>query len=296
MTVCSNALSATFDRGHSSPAERPGARHRRNALSDGSTLLKRGRGSVQIPTEPKNIQMCSSDPKTSGPVINRMAALAQLSADDITLLRGMPLLARRDAGQNLMSSDAGAHRPQLLTEGWACHQRMLSDGRRQIIDFILPGDAVGFQAPLRRTPVEAVALTSVLAVDALGLMKLVQERSRVTSALAEAVWQTHCRGRVRVHNQVMRLGLQTSYERLIHLMLEFHNRLDVIGLVSDSSFALPLTQEALADALGISQVHMNRTLQQVRKDGLFDMKGGRITLLKIELMQSVCSGCLPGPC
>ncbi len=294
MTASSNALPVAFHaRGSMPPPMCPVARHRRHA-PDGVVLLTRG--AVQILNQPEHFELRGGDPQSSSAIISRMTSLARLSSEETALLRGMPTLPRRDAGQDLLSAEAGGHRPQLLTEGWACHQRLLSDGRRQIFDFILPGDGVGVSAFHRGDTVEAVALTPVVAVDAGRLVKAVQDRSGTASGLAEAVRQMGCRDRVRLSNQVLRLGLQTAYERLVHLILELHSRLEVIGLVSDDSFAMPVRQEALADAVGISQVHVNRTLQQIRKDGLFDMRAGRITLKKIARMQSLCEGCLPVAC
>jgi CRP-like cAMP-binding protein len=92
---------------------------------------------------------------------------------------------------------------------------------------------------------------------------------------------------VRFRDHVVRLGRQTAYERVVHLMLEFSSRLDAIGQVSEQGFALPVTQEILADALGLSVVHINRTLQQIRRDRLFDLRSGQVTLRQIDLMKAM---------
>jgi CRP-like cAMP-binding protein len=89
------------------------------------------------------------------------------------------------------------------------------------------------------------------------------------------------------------LGRQTAYERLVHLVLEFYGRLQAIGMVDGDSFALPLTQDILADALGLSVVHINRTLQQVRRDRLLDMRGGQVTLRQLDLMRAMADWVVP---
>ena len=94
-------------------------------------------------------------------------------------------------------------------------------------------------------------------------------------------------------DQIVRLGRQTAYERLLHLVLEFHHRLQAVGMVNGYSFAFPLTQEVLADALGLSVVHINRTLQQVRRDRLLDMRGGQVTLRQIDLMRAMADWAPP---
>ena len=92
---------------------------------------------------------------------------------------------------------------------------------------------------------------------------------------------------INLRDRVVRLGCQSAYERLVHLTLEFHHRLQGVGMVDEDSFSLPLTQEILADALGLSVVHINRTLQQVRRDRLFDLHGGRATLHQITRMRAM---------
>ena len=84
----------------------------------------------------------------------------------------------------------------------------------------------------------------------------------------------------------MRLGRQTAYERMAHLLLELHGRLAEIGEARGESFHLPIKQEVLADALGLSLVHVNRTLQQMRRDGLIDMRGAQLTLLNRAVLEA----------
>ena len=88
-------------------------------------------------------------------------------------------------------------------------------------------------------------------------------------------------------DHIVRLGRQTAYERMVHLMLEFHHRLQIAGLATNDSFPMPLTQEVMADSLGLSVVHVNRTLQQVRRDGLLEIRSGQVKLLDLKLMQAV---------
>ena len=79
-------------------------------------------------------------------------------------------------------------------------------------------------------------------------------------------------------DQITRLGRRTAYERFGNLLLELYHRLHVVGLARDGRFALPLTQEMLADALGLSVVHVNRTVQQMRRDGLLELRAGTVVI------------------
>lgn len=78
--------------------------------------------------------------------------------------------------------------------------------------------------------------------------------------------------------QIMRLGRQTAYERLANLFLELEYRLSARGLVTDGAFPMPLTQEMISDALGLSVVHVNRTVQEMRRQGVIALRHGRLAI------------------
>jgi CRP-like cAMP-binding protein len=93
----------------------------------------------------------------------------------------------------------------------------------------------------------------------------------------------------------MRLGRQTALERTAHLFLELRQRLAAVGLADGARFPLPLTQEVLADTLGLSIVHMNRTLQQLRREGLVEVKSGWARLLDPAALAARCAFAAPAP-
>ena len=81
-------------------------------------------------------------------------------------------------------------------------------------------------------------------------------------------------------NQLVRVGRQTAYERTAHLILEIHDRLTAVGIADGPTIPMPLTQEIIADALGLSVVHLNRTLQLLRRDHLIESRAGFVKLLQ----------------
>ena len=231
-----------------------------------------------------------SDPygRMENPVAVRIASMVALLPSERQILRDLSLGARHHAPQTLLCSEGQVQPPQALLAGWACYQRLLRDGRRQIIRFLLPGDVIGSLIHPNRPPSSAaLSLTPVVLGDARPLQRAHADPALAMPGLADAVNQMDYADEVSLGDQVMRLGRQTAYERVVHLILEFHNRLSAVGQVKDNSFTLPLTQEVLADALGLSVVHINRTLQQVRRDRLFDMRSGQVTLRQPELMQAM---------
>jgi len=190
------------------------------------------------------------------------------------------------AGHELIAEGERLNRSCLLLEGWAVRQRVLSDGRRQIFSFVLPGDGVGL-CPRSN----GIALQSTLALTPVTLAPLPLLNQRLQTGpkgpLNEAVWDMISLEETFLANQVMRLGRQSAYERLIHLLLEFHDRLKAKGAVEDGSFVMPFTQEVLSDALGLSTVHTNRVLQQLRRERLIETHGTTVRLTDLALLAEV---------
>ncbi len=228
------------------------------------------------------------DVRADNPVLMRFGRFARLSGTEVELLRDLPHMARHHPAQTDLCVEGRVQPPAMLLAGWACHQRLLGDGRRQIVRFLLPGDAIGsLSRPQLPASNAALALTPVQVADARPLLRSTDENGVRLTGLGEAIAAAAQADEINLRDQIVRLGRQTAYERLVHLVLEFHDRLQAIGMVEGDSFALPLTQEILADALGLSVVHINRTLQQVRRDRLLDLRSGQVTLRQVDLMRAM---------
>ena len=238
--------------------------------------------------------LAPSDSRQDNAVLQRLAGLARLSPLESEIVRDLSQNARHHPGQSELCVEGRIQAPVVLLSGWACYQRILGDGRRQIVRFLLAGDAIGsLSRPGLPATSAALALTPVVVADARPLIRPTDENGTPLTGLADAIaMMAHCDD-INLRDQVVRLGRQTAYERLVHLVLEFHHRLQAVGMVDGDSFSLPLTQEILADALGLSVVHINRTLQQVRRDRLLDMRGGQVTLRQVDLMRAMADWAPP---
>ena len=155
---------------------------------------------------------------------------------------------------------AGAPGMRFVLAGWVAESVVLEDGRRQIIGLRLPGDRLaapgeGVQTAFL-TPGRTAVLTGAQAGPELEALLAAEELTRL-------------------RDLVVRLGRCSAHERAGHLLLELHERLLRVGLAEGEGFHLPLTQEVLADALGLSIVHVNRTLQQLRREGLLVLRGAQ---------------------
>lgn len=182
---------------------------------------------------------------------------------------------RRDVGpgQPIFAGGGDAGGVLVLTAGVAGEVRRLADGRRQILALRFPGDAL-----LPSPGEELVALTRVRAADGAGLMRRLADASADCQPLRRAWVAAGRTDQAILRDQVVRLGRMSALERVAHMLVEAHERLAQIGLARDSTFHLPLTQDMVSDVIGLSVVHLNRTLQALRKDGLVASRQGYVTL------------------
>jgi CRP-like cAMP-binding protein len=175
---------------------------------------------------------------------------------------------------------AGESAPELFTlySGWAFRFKMLPDGRRQILNFLLPGDLIGLQAAMFDA-----ALHGVEALTDVQLCKLprrdVWDLFGEMPGLAFDVTWLGSREESIVDENLTSVGRRSAVERVAALIIALYKRAAALGLVRDDSFVFPLTQQHIADALGLSLVHINKTLARLRRLGMFARSaGGRLTL------------------
>lgn len=215
-------------------------------------------------------------------LIRRLSHFAHLSAEEIMLLRSVAASPETvPVGSEIIHEGQALDKPSALMAGWACRYRALPDGRRQIFDFVLPGELYGLcHRPNAMALTTGVTLTPAVIADAHAIRDAIVDRPGQYRNLEAALFSTASLDEAYLLNQIVRIGRQTAYERVSHLILELHARLKAVGLADDWTYALPLTQEILADALGLSVVHLNRTLQQLRRENLIEFKSGRMTILQ----------------
>jgi len=213
--------------------------------------------------------------------LRRLAAIGESEAAKLheATRRARSVGARRD----ILLEGEPIVNPTIIVSGWACRSRLLADGRRQILGFLLPGDIVGMCRQPDPIAVSAVsAITPVTICDAPAI-----EPGRSDRGLAAAYAISAALEEAYLLNHVTRLGRQTAYERLAHLMLEFWERLGQAGIPVGNRFQMPLTQEYLGDTLGLTSVHINRTLQQLRREHMLEASNGFVTLLEPDALAAV---------
>ncbi|MGI4765364.1 MAG: Crp/Fnr family transcriptional regulator [Janthinobacterium lividum] len=169
------------------------------------------------------------------------------------------------------------HVVNVVLSGWVCRYKMLPNGQSQIVSLFLPGDMCDpYVFLLGAMEQSLVTLTPVT------LAKVPAQTIRTMTAsgpeLAEALWWQMLIVAEIQREWTVSLGRRTAVQRLAHLFCEVFARLAVVGLSNGSECNFPLTQSHLADILGLSPVHINRCLQDLRTTSLVTLRGKRLTI------------------
>ena len=210
------------------------------------------------------------------PLARKLSAFVALSESELAVLAG--LHQRRKtflAGRDLVQQGQSKQAAYILASGWVCSYKIQPDGSRQIVDFQIPGDFLGLRSALLRTsdhsfePIADIEAAEVLASD---FLKAIADTPR----LATAIFWAASRDEAMIVEHLVSIGRRDAHARMAHFLLELGARLTLVGMGSKKGYDCPLTQYHLADALGLSAIHVNRVLRQLRERGLVTFRNGRV--------------------
>jgi len=214
---------------------------------------------------------------SQSPLTRKLSAFVALSEVDLETLARFHRRRRSFlAGHEMIHEGQRNQSAFILAEGWACSFKMLPDGERQIVDFQVPGDFLGLRSVLFRTTDHSVeAITKIEASEVLATDIL--DGFANAPRLATAVLWAASRDEAMVVEHLVNLGRRSAEVRMAHFLLELGARLQLVGIGNKIGFDCPLTQYHLADALGLSAVHVNRVLRHLREEGLVTFQKGHVS-------------------
>jgi CRP-like cAMP-binding protein len=174
----------------------------------------------------------------------------------------------------------------LILKGWACHYRTLEDGRRQIVDFAVPGDLCDLNLFILDKMDHGIGAISSLSVAEIGrevFHRVVTTFPNITTAL----WWQELVSKSIHREWILNVGQRRARERIAHLFCEMFLRLESVGLTQGLSCDFPPTQADIADAAGLTPVHVNRTLAELRRSGLIMLEKRTLTIPDMTALQQV---------
>lgn len=219
------------------------------------------------------------------PVLARLGSLIDLDAADLRSLRAvieteLTLTKRRD----LVLDGYEFCKLCFVKDGYAARYKLLRNGKRQIINFVLPGDVIGLPGSFLNRAANSVIAVSDMTLQICSLQAWVdlcyrQPKFGLLLGWLAAQEAAYCA------EHVVNVGRRTPTERLAHLLLEIHSRLASVGLADAYAFTLPFTQEMMSDALGLSVPHLNRTLGNLRAERLIAVNERHVAFIDLKALQ-----------
>lgn len=219
-------------------------------------------------------------PDMTNLLIRKLEQFAALGPNDRRALDSIVATARtRDVGadQDLVRDGERPSECVLILEGFACRYKILPSGKRQIMSFHIPGDICDLHGLLLGSmdhSIGTLAPTKVASIPHAILRGLIDEYPKV----AQALWQDTLVDSAVFREWMVGMGRRTAQQRIAHLLCELFVRFKTIGLASDGSLVMPVTQAELGDSLGLSTVHVNRVLQELRRDDLITLRGSQLVI------------------
>ena len=213
------------------------------------------------------------------PIARRLGLLAKLTEQEWACLADLEANPSGfERGKEIFGEGQMSEETYIVQRGWGCCFKLLQDGQRQITSIVLPGDCINLRSPLRRAAnYTFLTVTDMIAsrAKASRVVRLFNEMPHLGVALLLATAQDD----EMIVEHLISVGRRTARERLAHLFLELHDRLSIAGIATESGFDCPLTQYELADTLGLSAIHVNRMLRELREQGMMTFSDNRVELL-----------------
>ena len=224
----------------------------------------------------------------SGPAVaSKLEGFTRLSTDDRAALSELSRNFRYvEPRRDLISEGDKPRYVHLILDGWACRYKQLPDGKRQIVGLFVPGEFCDVNVYILKQmdhSIGAITRLKVAVITPEEMNALTADRPRITQALW---WHELVTAAVQ-REWTLNLGQRSAYERLAHLLVELYLRLNAVGRARDGRCDFPLTQNDLADATGLTSVHVNRTLQELRRDGMIELERKQLQILDLERMMDV---------
>jgi CRP-like cAMP-binding protein len=219
----------------------------------------------------------------------KLASFGPLSATERQVLQDLIRdIQTVPARQDLLREGERPDAVHVILNGFACRYTILPDGARQIIAFLVPGDFCDshvFVLGKMDHDVGTLSECQTAAISAAALIEVSEKHPGITRAL----WWSTLVDEAVLRAWVVNIGRRTAKAAVAHLFSELLIRLRLVGFASRTGFELPITQHDIADSLGLSNVHVNRVLKSLRKDGLIAVNGDSVVIVDPERLEKYSS-------
>ena len=189
------------------------------------------------------------------------------------------------ADQDIVRENDPTGDVHLIVGGFACRYKLLKDGLRQIVAFLVPGDFCDLHVFILGKMDHSIATLSPALVVDIPRARILEMTER--PALARALWWATLVDEATLREWLLNIGRREAEERIAHLICELHLRLRSVGLANDDKFALPITQAEIGDALGLSAVHVNRSLHVLKAQNLITLRHREMVITDLARLRAL---------
>jgi CRP-like cAMP-binding protein len=211
-------------------------------------------------------------------LIRKLESIAPVSDEDRQAIESLPVKSHNlDARQDIVRDGDRPSHCCLIIDGWACRYKLLSEGKRQILSFHIPGDIPDLQS-LHVPAMDHGLGTLTKATVAFISHESLQDLTARHPSLAAAFWRDTLIDAGIFRAWLVSLGRRSAYEHVAHLLCELYLKLQAVGLAENYRCPLPVTQGDLADALGLTPVHINRVIQEMRRRSLITLQNRTLVI------------------
>jgi len=218
-------------------------------------------------------------------LLRRLENGVEFTEEERQLLLNLPLHVRSfEADQDVVREGDRPSDTGLVLEGFVCRHKVAADGRRQILSFHPAGDIPDLQSLRLKAmdhSIAALVPTRMAFIPHHALEALI----RTSPMIASALWRQTLIDAAIFREWMLGLGRRSAFQRVAHLLCEMALRLKQVGLGDERGYNFPVTQSELGDALGISTVHANRVVQELRRSRLIVWQGAKLTILDWDGLQ-----------
>jgi len=220
----------------------------------------------------------ASDTHSLNVLIRKLESIATLSDEERQAIQSLPVRTRvLQPRQDIVRDGDKPSQCCLLLDGWACRYKLLSEGRRQIFSFHVPGDIPDLQSLHLHTMDHSLGTLTEATVAFIPHESLLELIARFPG-LAALLWRDTLIDAAIFREWMVGLGRRSAYERIAHVFCEMYLKLQAVGLAGSYRCPLPITQIDLGDALGLSNVHVNRVLQAMRGKALITLRDSTLII------------------
>ena len=223
------------------------------------------------------------------PLIRKLEHGAELTDEDRRLLDVLCGQTRQiAAGRDIITEDEKPDDVHLVVEGWACRYKLMPDGRRQIMAFLVPGDFCDLHVAILGEMDHSIGTSAGCTIVDIP-QNTIHDIGQSHHRIMRAMWWSTLTDEGTLREWLANMGQRQADRQMAHLFCELLVRLQVVGCADADSFTLPITQTDLADTLGISAVHVNRVLQELRTRNLVSWQDRRLRILDVPRLKAFCA-------